>query len=344
MSSSRFTKTLFTAMAWLAVSAAAQVASHAPAVQVNAAPARSSVMATSGKIVARVNGAELTDRDLVRQMMNIFPYAKQHGGKFPKEMQDGIREKALDDIVFEELVYQEAKRRGMSVPPEKLNRAVAQFKKQFPGPAEYQAYLKQDMGGNLNTLKKKISRAILIDQLLTAETTRKAVLTDAKLREIYNRHPEKFTRPDSAAIQTISLVIPDNATAQQRAEIRKKAEELAKQARAAKDYEEFGMLAEKNSQDDWRVMMGDHKLLHRGQMPGPVEKAVFTMNAGQVSDVIEAENSFCIVRVNRREDKKLLSFEEVKPDLKKDLKAGREEQLRKNLQAQLRKKAKVEVL
>jgi hypothetical protein len=37
----------------------------------------------SDKPVARVNGAVLTDRDLLREMYAIFPYARQHNG-FPK--------------------------------------------------------------------------------------------------------------------------------------------------------------------------------------------------------------------------------------------------------------------
>ena len=41
----------------------------------------------TGKPVARVNGAVLTDRDLLREMFTIFPYARQHNGGFPKAME-----------------------------------------------------------------------------------------------------------------------------------------------------------------------------------------------------------------------------------------------------------------
>jgi hypothetical protein len=77
----------------------------------------------TGRPVARVNGAVLTDRDLVREMYLIFPYAKQHNGGFPKEMEAQIRNGALQMIIFEELVYQEAVRRNMSVAPLKLQKA-----------------------------------------------------------------------------------------------------------------------------------------------------------------------------------------------------------------------------
>ena len=36
-----------------------------------------------------MNGAVLTDRDLLREMYTIFPYAKQHNGGFPQAMESG---------------------------------------------------------------------------------------------------------------------------------------------------------------------------------------------------------------------------------------------------------------
>jgi len=72
----------------IALSAAsAQMASHTPTPianpSANPASAQVSPLQASDKPVARVNGAVLTDRDLLREMYAIFPYAQQHNG-FPK--------------------------------------------------------------------------------------------------------------------------------------------------------------------------------------------------------------------------------------------------------------------
>ena len=100
----------------LALSAAsAQMASHSPTVVANPVSAQTSPLQVSDKPVARVNGAVLTDRDLLREMYAIFPYAQQHNG-FPKAQEAAIRQGALEMIIFEELVYQEAVRRKLVVP------------------------------------------------------------------------------------------------------------------------------------------------------------------------------------------------------------------------------------
>jgi hypothetical protein len=52
-----------------------------------AAPSADATTVPPEKPVARVNGTVLTDRDLLREMFTIFPYARQHNGGVPKAME-----------------------------------------------------------------------------------------------------------------------------------------------------------------------------------------------------------------------------------------------------------------
>ena len=93
-----------------------------------------SSLQVTGKPVVRVNGAVLTDRDLLREMFALFPYAKLHNG-FPKKQEAEIRQGAMQMIIFEELVYQEAVRRKMTIAPERIasRREEIQAAVQQPG-------------------------------------------------------------------------------------------------------------------------------------------------------------------------------------------------------------------
>ncbi len=150
------------------LAASAQVASHAPTAIAKTPSAQSSPLQVSDKPVARVNGAVLTDRDLLREMYAIFPYAQQHNG-FPKAQEAAIRQGALEMIIFEELVYQEAERRKLTVPAEKLNRAEADFRKQFNSPDQYQQYLQTEMHGSEQQLRQQMRRSLLIEQVLKTD-------------------------------------------------------------------------------------------------------------------------------------------------------------------------------
>ena len=138
-----------------AATGSAQVASHAPTGATKQATPPVSSFQVSDKPVAHVNGAVLTDRDLLREMLQIFPYASQHNG-FPKAQEASIRQGALQMIIFEELVYQEALRRKLTVPPQQITQSEAEFRKQFHSDAEYQQYLKVEMGGSEQAVRDKI--------------------------------------------------------------------------------------------------------------------------------------------------------------------------------------------
>lgn len=302
----------------------------------------SSTQVSVAKPVARINGAVLTEADLQREMSAMFPYAQQHGGKVPKSMEAEVRRGALQMIEFEELVYQEAVRQKMQIGAARLDQAMADLQAQFESEAAFQQFLRAEFHGSRAILRKKIERSLLIDQLLDIEVTKKSEVSNGEVRATYDRDPARYSLPRQVSIQTISVLIPDDATPEQEMTMRHRAEDLLRKAKAARSSEEFGVLAEKNSDDDWRIMMGDHGLVGEDKMPAPVAQIAFQMKPGEVSEVIRAENSFCIVRVNASEPARNVPFEQVKPQIRETLEGQRVDQLRGALNRRLRKTAKVE--
>ena len=317
--------------------------SHAPTAD-PAAPKADATTVPPEKPVARVNGTVLTDRDLLREMLTIFPYARQHNGGFPKAMEEDIRKGALQMIVFEELVYQEAKRRGMTVTPEKLDHSVVEFRKQFKSPDDYKDFMAWECGNSEQVLRQKIRRSLLIDELLAIEVKDKSSVSLAETQAYYEKNPAKFQLPESFSFQTISILPPDKATAEQLKDIRKRAEEALRQAKATKNYEEFGLLAEKISEDDYRVMMGEHKSVDRDKLPPQVVNAALALQPGQVSDLIQVDQALTIVRLIAHNPGGMQKFEDAKDSLRQQLQRMKAEQLRSGLDKKLRATAKVEVL
>src|ERR1017187_6278944 len=220
------------AIALLTVTAAsAQVASHAPS---QFSTPQKTVRQPTGKPVARVNGAVLTDRDLQTEMFTMFPYARQHNGNIPAEMEPGIRRGALKMIIFEELVYQEAQRRKMTVSPERLSRAEADFRKQFATPEEYQQFLKTEFQGSQQQLREKIKRSLLIEQLLKTEVDKKSTVSLTELKAYYDKNPDRFKYPESFSSARLTVLPPEKATPSQLKEGRKRADDAFRQAKAAK--------------------------------------------------------------------------------------------------------------
>jgi parvulin-like peptidyl-prolyl isomerase len=317
------------------------VASHASA-STQQKPA--AALQPTGKPVARVNGAVLTDRDLLREEYTIFPYARQHNGVIPADMEPGIRDGAMQMIVFEELAYQEARRRKMTVPPEKLKKAEKDFQAQFSSPDKYKDFLQSEFKGSEQGLREKIERSLLIDTFLKAEVGSKSAVTPVELRAYYNANPGRFRYPEAFAIQTISFIPPQKATPQQLEEAHKRALAAVPQAKATKNYEEFGLLAEKISEDDYRVMMGDHKAMDRAKIAPEVIKVLLAMKPGEVTDLLQVGTIYTIIRLNRHIPAGEAKFLDVKTGLKKELETEKTNKVRAALGKKLRSSAKIEVL
>ncbi len=323
--------------------AAAQMASHAPSAIASTASAQTSPLQVSDKPVARVNGAVLTDRDLLREMYTIFPYAQQHNG-FPKAQEAQIRQGALEMIIFEELVYQEAVRRKLAIPAEKLNRAETEFRKQFNSPDQYQQYLQTEMHGSEQQLRQQIRRSLLIEQVLKADVELKASVTPAELQAYYIKNAARFSQPETFTFQSISVVPPLKSTAEQAKQARTKAEDALRQAKATKTYQDFGLLAEKISEDDFRVNMGDHKVVPADKLPPQVVRSLQAIQSGQITSLIQIESAYTIIRLNAHSPARKKPLSEVKSELSSDLQKSKYEKLRSNLAKQLRAKAKIEVV
>ena len=295
------------------------------------------------KPVVRVNGTELTDRDLLREMLTIFPYARQHNG-FPKGEEAKIRMGALKMIEFEELVYQEAERRGMSIPPAKLQSAYSDFRAQFPSDEMFNEYLKAEMKGSRQLLRKQILRSLLIDALLKQEVADKSKVTLAEAKAYYAKNPDLFRYPETFSIQTISIMPYEKAADDVKKGAKKRAEDAWQKAKASKSYEEFGLLAEKVSEDDFHVNMGDHHAVDREKLPTEIVRAAQAMQAGQVSELMQLGSFYTFFRLNAHTPAGRYTFEQVKDKLIQNMQREKSEQLRAALDKKLRQNAKVQEL
>jgi peptidyl-prolyl cis-trans isomerase SurA len=328
--------------------AAGQVASHAPTIAkaptvTKTAPAPEPVQTFAVKPVARVNGATLTDIDLVREMFTMFPYAKQHNG-IPKDLEPEMRRGALEMIIFQELLYQDAKRRNVTIPDAELKRAEQEFRKQFATKAEYQQFLQVEAGGSATVMREKIRRSLLVEKMLRTEVRLKAIPSAAAVRAYYDKNPKEFMHGETVHIQSISIMPPKASSKEVLAEAKRRADDALKAAKATNSFETFGLLAEKTSDDDFHVNMGDHKERPAEQLPPSIVALARKMKPGQISDVIQMEGNYTIFRLVAYTPAGKTPFVKAKAQIFTNLQKAKTEQIRTALNKNLQKNAKIERL
>lgn len=322
----------------------APISSHAPvanAPAIKTASAKGNDLAN--RTAARVNGAVITELDVLREMYIIFPYAQQHNG-FPKDMESEIRRGALDMVIFEELLYQEAKRRNLAIPQDQLSRAEASFRKQFQDPTAYQNYVQTEMHGSKAAVRERIRRSLLIEKIIKTDIEQKSAVTPLQAKQYYDRNPKVFEHGETIAIQTISIIPPENATPAMQKEAQAKIKDIVRLTKPTKTPREFGVIAEQVSEDDWRMKMGDRGTLNISQVPPEIARAAQAMKPGQVSDVIQIGRAYVVIRLNNRTLPGRTPYSEVKAKLQSDLRKEKVNAVRSALAERLRKNARIEKL
>ncbi|MBK8073605.1 MAG: SurA N-terminal domain-containing protein [Ramlibacter sp.] len=156
--------------------------------------------------------------------------------------------------------------------------------------------------------------------VLDAEALRKAItLSEADVRTYYDQNAARLSGKEERRASHILITAPASAPAVQRQQARAKAEELLAQVRKAPDT--FAEVAKKNSQDPGSAPNGgDLDFFARGAMVKPFEEAAFALKKGDISDLVESEFGYHIIRLTDIKAPKARSFEEMRPEIEADLK------------------------
>ncbi|HQS31683.1 SurA N-terminal domain-containing protein [Polaromonas sp.] len=156
--------------------------------------------------------------------------------------------------------------------------------------------------------------------VLDADSLKKSiVINDADLKTYYEQNAQRLSTPEERRASHILIASPKKAPAAERAKAAAKAAELLAQVRKAPDT--FADVARKNSQDPGSAANGgDLDFFARGSMVKPFEDAAFAMKKGDISDVVESDFGYHIIKLTDIKPGKQRSFEEMKPELEAEMK------------------------
>ena len=123
-----------------------------------------------------------------------------------------------------------------------------------------------------------------------------AKVTDIEAKQYFDENQSKFQGDEKRRASHILLAFGAAATPEKKAEIKKKAESVL--AEVKKSPKQFDILAKKYSDDPGSAVKGgDLGVFGRGAMVKPFEDAVFTMAPGAVSDLVESEFGYHIIKL-----------------------------------------------
>ena len=147
-------------------------------------------------------------------------------------------------------------------------------------------------------------------------------ISPSELLSYYNQHKSEFQQQEEIKASHILIKTepgPDGkVSAAADAAARKKAEDILKKLRAGANFEE---LAKKESDDKASAINGGSLgFFQRGSMVPEFEKAAFSLNKGQISDLVKTQYGYHIIRVDDKHQAGMPSIEQVKEKIEPFLK------------------------
>ena len=217
-----------------------------------------------------------------------------------------IKEIVINMLIDEELIIQEAARKGIQVPDEEilavLNGSV--------DPAE---------SANLDSLvknykldekdwKNAVRLFLLKRKLIEKEVLEKTPITKREITSYYQQHRAVFISPQGFRVSNITLATEEEANA------------ILSQIKRGKS---FTRLVRQHSISPDKSVDGDLGYIEQGMLPLEMESAIvrlgFRKGKKQVTEVIRSQDGYHIFKLIKYRRRRRLSLAQARPEIKKIL-------------------------
>ena len=309
-----------------------------PAAALQQPPAVKAVPAQLPEVVARVNGEAINAAELENAIKGLEGRA---GGPVPADQRDRVYRGVLDDMIGYKLLVQEAKTRKIAVPDAEVEAQIAQIRSQFPNQQQFeQALVAQKT--TLEAVRNDARSEMSVEKLVEGEIAAKVAVKPEAVTDFYQKNQDKFQQGPRVRASHILITVPQGADAAAKQQAKTKAEGILKDLKAGKD---FAAAAKENSQDPGSAVNGgDLGFFEQGQMVPPFEQAAFALKPGEMSELVESQFGYHIIKVAEKQGQRVVPLDEAKGQIEQYLgQQNRQAETQAFVNA-LKAKAKIEIL
>jgi peptidyl-prolyl cis-trans isomerase C len=270
-------------------------------------------------VLAEINGEVITREDILGPLR---PQMEQWRKTLSPVAFEGqcrtLVEMKLREAISMRLVVQEAKAKLTEDERKQIEAIIEQTIKNLTSEAgSIQALedrlAKQDL--SVEKVRQRERERFMVQRYLREKVATTIHVTHSELLEYYNRvRPERYEQPERMRLALIAIKKSKSANVES---ARALAHAVHERARAGED---FARLAERYSEDPMRDKGGDWGLLGRGSFRvKAVDGVLFSLQAGQVGTIVEADDAFYIIKAAERHEARTVPFIEVQAALEDEM-------------------------
>ncbi len=222
---------------------------------------------------------------------------------------------ALERLIEEKLIDQEAKKAGIKVAAKEVDGAIEEIKRRNSATQEdLENALARD-GLTLEAFRKDIEKKILRTKVVQFSVKVEPNVGEKELREFYQKNADRYRTEEIYRPAHILFKVSKEASPEEVRQVRAKCEKVLNRIRAGED---FGELAIIYSEDISSKDKGDLGVFKKGELLPAFEKETLQLKVGEISGIVRTDYGFHIIKLLDRKGGHPLPFEEVKERVRQE--------------------------
>ena len=250
----------------------------------------------AGKIgvAATVGGQEISQRKL---QTAIDHYLQQQGTNVgairdPNRFK-AIREKILDVLIGQELLWQAAQNENIIANDDEINQAFEQYRAQFDNEVSFNIKLQAGDYDN-TTFRENLKHQLSAQKWIEKFVLNGVSVSDTEVHAFYLENKQQFTKPETIRARHILVKVEPGSSDEARQNALERLKEIKREIDSGAEFE---TLAREISQGPSAANGGDLGYFGRGQMVAPFENAAFELAPGEVSGIVETRFGFHLIQL-----------------------------------------------
>ena len=310
----------------------------APAPSEAPAPAAQAVlppMEDPAKLLAKVNGTDITEGDL-QKVLNQF--MQQMGGRIPPEKLaealPRVRERIVEELIMRRIMLDEIAKQGITLSDEEFAEIKTELSAELPPGTTLESYMAET-----GVSEAEMREQMAVRKMIMAKADAIEKPSDDEIKAFYDENQDGFSKDASVTASHILIKLDADASETDKAAKRERIEALRKQLNEGADFAE---LAKANSDCPSASSGGDLGSFGKGQMVPEFEDAAFSQPIGSVGEVVETQFGFHLIKVTEKSEAQTQSFDEVKDRIADILSSQKQQDVVRQFVDGLRAKADVQ--
>lgn len=264
------------------------------------------------RVVASVDGDPITAHDV-----QAFSVAMGHPVTTDNIAENPDAKLMLKELIAAKLFQNEAQKYSDKIDDSQVDRYIDQLRADRHMTLDQFKDAVAQSGMSMHDFRKHAREELEKAMMIQQQVRDRVDISDADIQTYYDQHQGDYTvTKERYRLSQILIGIPANATPQQVAQLKTKAEQLRSEAAKGAD---FGVLAQKYSDDVSKNNAGELGWFEPQDIMDQILAAVKNVKPGDISQVVQTSHGFHILKVDAHEVPGVRPLSDVKDEIREKM-------------------------